>query len=94
MSKIYSKIRVYNPDKNGEQIHFKTIPELVKILKGWLLTDGIIEMAYGTSDIKYVMQRDRIADHLADGHMGHDFVSYGKKHQRARILLDHIADMN
>tara|TARA_S200002703_G_scaffold158358_1_gene168509 strand:- start:7190 stop:7483 length:294 start_codon:yes stop_codon:yes gene_type:complete len=89
---IIKKLRVYDPEKRGEEVIFKDIAELRQILHTWLITDEIIELAYGTRDVKYVMTRDRIADHLSDGHMGEDLKRFGIKHQRAKILLAHLEE--
>jgi|TARA_B100000282_G_scaffold31814_1_gene20330 hypothetical protein len=88
---IYSRLRVFDPDNGGKEVIFKSIEELKEILKGWLISDHIIELAYGSVEVKYVMTRDRIADHLSGGSMGEDFVRYGEKHKRAKILLDHLS---
>lgn len=90
---LYSRLRVFDPDNGGKEVIFKSIEELKEILKGWLISDHIIELAYGTKEVKYVMTRDRIADHLSDGSMGEDFVRFGDRHKRAKILLAHIEKM-
>tara|TARA_R100000278_G_scaffold87336_1_gene66685 strand:- start:426 stop:707 length:282 start_codon:yes stop_codon:yes gene_type:complete len=83
--------RVFDPENNNKEIKFRNLKELVSILQEWLISDILIEAIYGTIDIKYTMTRDEIADHLATGHMGKKFEKYGRKHKRAKLILDHIA---
>tara|TARA_A100001515_G_scaffold117436_2_gene99416 strand:+ start:428 stop:709 length:282 start_codon:yes stop_codon:yes gene_type:complete len=84
-------IRIFDPENNNKEIYFKNLEELVSILDSWLISDAMIKAIYGTIDIKYTMSRDEIADHLATGHMGQIFEKYGRKHKRAKLILDHIA---
>ena len=83
--------RVFDPENNNKEIRFRNLKELVSILQEWLISDILIVAIYGTIDIKYTMTRDEIADHLATGQMGEMFEKYGRKHKRAKLILDHIA---
>lgn len=84
-------LRIFDPEENNKEIKFRNLEELVSILQEWLISDILIEAIYGTIEIKYTMSRDEIADHLATGHMGEMFKKYGRKHKRAKLILDHIA---
>ena len=84
-------LRIFDPEENNKEIKFRNLEELVSILQEWLISDILIEAIYGTIEIKYTMSRDEIADHLATGHMGENFCKYGRKHKRAKLILDHIA---
>ena len=79
-------LRIFDPEENNKEIKFRNLEELVSILQEWLISDILIEAIYGTIEIKY-----EIADHLATGHMGEMFEKYGRKHKRAKLILDHIA---
>jgi len=92
--KIYKKIRVFDPENDGKELIFRDLAELFEILHAWILNDEVIAAAFGTKDIKYVMSKDEIADHLSEGNQGQEFVMIGKKHQRAKILLDHLNRMD
>ena len=81
------QFRVYDPDNDGEEIQYTTLKELREILGSWLLTDAIIEEAYGTTEIKYAMSPLVMAQHLYDGYMGLEFKKYGDKHLRANKIL-------
>jgi len=83
--------RVFDPENNNQELKFSNLEELVLILQTWLISDILIEAIYGTIEIKYTMTKDEIADHLAMGNMGKMFEKYGRKHKRAKLILDHIA---
>lgn len=83
--------RVFDPEENNKEIRFKNLEELKEILEVWLISDFTIQAIYGTIDIKYTMTKDQIAEHLASGYMGDRHRKIGRKHKRAKLILDHIA---
>ena len=91
--KIYKNIRVFDPENDGKELIFRDLAELFEILQAWILNDDVIVAAFGTKDIKYVMSKDEIAEHLVRGNQGEKFIMVGKKHQRAKILLAHLSRM-
>ena len=84
-------LRVFDPEEDNKEITFKNLEELVYIMESWLISDFSIQAIYGTIDIKYTMTKDEIANHLASGHMGDRHRKIGRKHKRAKLILDHLA---
>tara|TARA_B100000214_G_C23970624_1_gene629929 strand:- start:3549 stop:3836 length:288 start_codon:yes stop_codon:yes gene_type:complete len=92
--KIHTRIKVFDPEEEGREVVFKDLEELRIIMESWLLNSKIIQLAYGTTEIIYVMTNDRIAEHLRDGNMGDDFKKYGRRHLRAKKILAVLADLD
>lgn len=91
--KVYSNIRVFDPEQGGKELKFGNVKELRKIMESWLLNSKIIELVYGTEEIIYVMSNDRIAEHLSDGNMGDEFRKYGDRHLRAKKILAELDEL-
>ena len=91
--KIHTRIKVFDPEEEGREVVFKDLEELRIIMESWLLNSKIVELAYGTIEIIYVMTNDQIAYHLKGGHMGEDFKKYGRRHLRAKKILATLDEM-